>query len=33
MSKALPVAILVLAGALYFSFREVSRLLVVYLLR
>jgi len=30
MSKALPVAILVLAGALYFSFREVSRLLVVY---
>ena len=30
MSKAMPVAILVLAGALYFSFREVSRLLVVY---
>ena len=30
MSKALPVAIFVLAGALYFSFREVSRLLVVY---
>jgi len=29
MSKALPVAILVLSGAL-FSFRKVSRLLVVY---
>jgi exopolysaccharide biosynthesis polyprenyl glycosylphosphotransferase len=30
MSRALPVAILVLAGALYFTFREVSRMLVVY---
>jgi exopolysaccharide biosynthesis polyprenyl glycosylphosphotransferase len=30
MSKAMPVAILVLAGTLYFSFREVSRLLVIY---
>jgi len=30
MSRALPVAILVLAGALYFSFREVSRMLVLY---
>lgn len=30
VSGALLVAILVLAGALYFSFREVSRLLVVY---
>ena len=30
MSKALPAAMFVLAGALYFSFRDVSRLLVIY---